>query len=209
MIILKKLFPLALVVLLFTACNLMQKIKKELDDGGPPKVLTSTDEKTRLTVPGNWKNDPELHSDAELKASNRLKEMYVIVINESKQDFYPDMTLEEYTSLVRDGMLKNVQSAETTNQEPINISGRSALQYEIKGYADKINVGYIVATVESDEGFHQIITWTLRSYLDKNRPILKNVIQSFRVINTTSAQPGKTNESKSIENRIKDYEQKK
>jgi hypothetical protein len=77
MIILKKLFPLALVVLLFTACNLMQKIKKELDDGGPPKVLTSTDEKTRLTVPGNWKNDPELHSDAELKASNRLKEMSI------------------------------------------------------------------------------------------------------------------------------------
>jgi hypothetical protein len=202
---LKKLVPLLLGILIFTSCNVFQRIRNEVSSGGKPKQFTSKDGTYQLTIPGNWREDPELHDTATLEASNRFQEMYVIVIKETKGEFGVDLNLEEYTNIIRNGLIENVHSPVASDPQLIMINGRTAREFELKGYADNINVAYLIATVETDNAFHQIITWTLNSYFDKNKDILRRVVQSFKSTDMTIDKPTKTTNSKTIEERLKEY----
>jgi len=51
-----------------------------------------------------------------------------------------------------------------------------------EGAIKNVKLAYHVATVETPEHYHQIITWTLLSRKDKNRPVLQNVIDSFKIV---------------------------
>jgi hypothetical protein len=43
-----------------------------------------------------------------------------------------------------------------------------------------VKLAYRVATVETSDHFHQVISWTLQSRKDKNETTLQKVIDSFR-----------------------------
>ena len=51
-----------------------------------------------------------------------------------------------------------------------------------EGAIKNVKLAYHVATVETPQHYHQIITWTLLSRKDKNRPVLQNVIDSFKIV---------------------------
>ena len=64
------------------------------------------------------------------------------------------------------------------------VDGNEAVQYEIQGTVDKIKVAYLHVTVEGKDHFHQVLAWTLLSMLEKNRPMLESVIDSFQEIDS-------------------------
>jgi hypothetical protein len=171
--LLNKLAALALLFVVAAACKTIQSL-------GNPTVLKSPDGKFQLTVPAGWSNEPSLNDKAEIKAANKLKEMYAMVLTESKSDLGKDMTLDKFTELTRSAMMEKAKVAEAAAPESVKINGNDGRQYELQGTVQNVKIAYLVATVETPDHFHQVITWTLPTKLDDNRATLKEVIDSFR-----------------------------
>jgi hypothetical protein len=164
---------LVLLVCVVAGCKQMQSLSG-------PKVLKSPDGKFQLTVPGGWQDKPSLNAKASIGAANPLDEMYVIVITESKADFTAEMTLDEFTNVTRNSITSNLLTPEATQPQPVSVNGNSARAYEVDGVIKSVKLAYRIATVETPEHYHQIITWTLMSRKDSNRGALQQVIDSFR-----------------------------
>ncbi|MBA3714224.1 MAG: hypothetical protein H0W76_17495 [Pyrinomonadaceae bacterium] len=189
-VLLRKLAAVALFAAILMACNLAQQVKKGIEAAAKPTVLTSADGKYQLTIPAGWRADSQLHDDAGLKASNRIKEAYVVVISESREDFTDDMTLESFTKITRDAMLKNLGSPDSAAPTPTVIGDYPALRYELQGVVSNVKVIYINTTVETPSGFHQILAWTLPSRLNQQRNVLQEVTGSFREIGAGASRKG-------------------
>lgn len=161
-------------------CSLAGRIKKEVEKSQTPQVFTSTDNICQVTVPGNWKNLPELHEDAIIKAGNLFGEQYLIIIRENKEDFGKNFTLDNITEISRD----NFKSAATDTflSEPISvkINGYPAKQFETSGEVENLKVKYIYSIVETPNNYYQIIAWTLNSKYDQNKSIFLDVMNSFK-----------------------------
>jgi hypothetical protein len=171
--LLDHLIAIVLLVLAVAGC-------KQLQGLGSPTVLKSPDGKFQLTVPAGWRENPSLNEKADIKAGNPIQEMYVVVITESKSDFTDDMTLSEYTNIVRDSMTSNLTSPNSSPPSAVTINGRSGLQYELQGAVKNVKLTYLVTTVETTDHYHQVITWTLQSHMDRNRATLHQVAGTFR-----------------------------
>src|SRR5687768_5927209 len=79
------------------------------DSSKTTKTIASTDGRSQLTVPGNWRVDSQLHEGAELQVSDRVSEMYVVVLSESKADF-DNITIDKHAELTRGIVLDNLSS---------------------------------------------------------------------------------------------------
>jgi len=151
--------------------------------GAASNIITSPDGLTRMNLPSGWKQEKaqELHDQAELQASDRANEMYVIVMSESKEDFR-DMTVDKHSQSTRSALIERLESPEVSDPKPVTVSGLGGVQYEIRGGVDNLNIVYLHTTVESPTHFHQILAWTLKSRFDKNRGALDAVTHSFKEV---------------------------
>lgn len=182
--------PALIFLLLATAsCRLPGALKRMSEDAsGKPRVLISKDGGSQITIPANWKEDAELHEKAVLQASDRLNEVYVVVLVDSKADF-DNMSVEKYSELTRETIMERISSPQMGTPSSITINGYPAMQCEISGGVDKIRIAYLHVAAETPKHFYQILTWTLPSRFDKNRSQLEEVIRSFK--ETDSASPSK------------------
>ncbi|MEO8435687.1 MAG: hypothetical protein ABI596_12385 [Pyrinomonadaceae bacterium] len=170
----RKITLLAAVVCGVMGCGLIQGL-------GEPKVLKSGNGRFQLTIPSGWREDSSLHSTASIRASNRLQEMYVIVISEDKEKFADDVTLEQFTTVTRDSMLKKVGSSEASPPVGVTVAETyPGLQYGVQGEVDNMQIAYLVTNVETPKDFHQIIAWTLRSRISQNETKLQALVNTFR-----------------------------
>lgn len=144
-------------------------------------VLVSMDKNTQITLLPGWTEDRELHGSAQIQASNRANENYIIVISESKEDF-AEMTLEKHSDITRGSLVKSITNSEVEGPTKLTINGNPAVQYIIRGTIGGINATYLHTTVETTGMYHQVLAWTLRSRFDKNKPVLQQVINSFKEV---------------------------
>lgn len=182
--VLRNLFPLAMLVAVALACS---SVQKGIESAAAPKTITSSDGKVQLTVPATWTTETGLNAQATLQAANKLSEMYVIVIGESKQDFPKGFTLDKFASIVHDQMKQKANATTATDPSPTTVGGNPAMRYELQGTVSNINVAYINTVVETPNGFYQILTWTLPSKLSDNRATLEQVAGSFKELSAPAA----------------------
>jgi hypothetical protein len=151
--------------------------------GAASNIITSPDGLTRMNLPAGWKQEKEqeLNDQADLQASDRANEMYVIVMSESKEDFR-DMTVDKHSQSTRSSLIEKLESPEVSDPKPVTVGGLGGVQYEIRGGLENLNIVYLHTTVESPTHFHQILAWTLKSRFDKNRGALDAVIHSFKEV---------------------------
>ena len=125
-----------------TAClpsSTMEKLSQKSKEQNTARTLTSSDGQSQITIPAGWKEDAELHEEAELRASDRASEMYVIVITDSKQDF-EEMSVEQHSELTRGIILNGLASPQISPASKVTINGYPGVQTEIRGTVDKINL---------------------------------------------------------------------
>jgi hypothetical protein len=65
------------------------------------KEIASDDGKIKVTVPGTWTKLPELNKQASLQVGNKSKEVYLIVITDTKADL-DNFTLGKHHQQTRD-----------------------------------------------------------------------------------------------------------
>lgn len=161
-------------------CSAFNQIQKEIEKTGQAKVLTATDGKSQISLPGGWSEDKTLNDDAVIQASSRLSELYVVVIPNDKADFTTDMNLDSLTQLLRKNMSESVAQSESGSPVSTYISGYPARQFEMSGAIEGIKAKYLYTVVETPSTYYQIITWTLASRFDTNKPKLLEVTESFK-----------------------------
>ena len=143
------------------------------------KEIASDDGKIKVTVPRTWTKLPELNKQASLQVGNKSKEVYLIVITDTKADL-DNLTLEKHHQQTRDRMLQKMKNASGTQPVSLTIDGHPALQDELTGTEKGTNVVFLHNTVEDGDHFQQILAWTLKSRWQKQDQLLREITASFR-----------------------------
>jgi hypothetical protein len=143
------------------------------------REIASDDGKIKVNVPGTWTKLPELNKQASLQVGNKSKEVYLIVITDTKTDL-DNFTLEKDHQQVRDRMLQKMKNASGTQPVSLTIDGHPALQDELTGTEKGTNVVFLHTTVDDGDHFQQILAWTLKSRWQKQNELLREVTASFR-----------------------------
>jgi hypothetical protein len=179
----RALLAISLALLVFSCTSEQrERLSSALNSAGgekESKIVRSTDGCCSVTVPGSWKEEKELNAQANLQASNRLKELYIIVISESKEDF-EGMTLERHSELTRTEFIKSLTTPQVSKASSVIVNQNDGVQYEIAGSINNVKIVAFHTTVETEKYFHQILAWTIKSRVEKNKPVLQKVIQSFK-----------------------------
>jgi hypothetical protein len=142
------------------------------------KEIASDDGKIRFTVPGTWTKLPELNKRASLQVGDRSKEVYLIVITDTKSGL-DNFTLEKHHRQTRDRMLQKMKNASASQPVSLTIDGHPALQDELTGTEKGTNVVFLHTTVDDGDHFQQILAWTLKSRSEKQNQLLREVTASF------------------------------
>ena len=145
------------------------------------KIVRSTDEQVQITVPASWIKQPKLHSDAILAVTDSSKELYLIVLSENKSDF-PDLNLNKYAQKTKDNLISNLKSPYTSVRRNLVVHNNKAIQYELRGLSDGIEVAYLHTSVEHRQNYYQILAWTLHSKFSDKKEHFQEIIQSFQAV---------------------------
>ncbi|GAB4473534.1 MAG: hypothetical protein OHK0037_34030 [Elainellaceae cyanobacterium] len=142
--------------------------------------LISEDGQTAITLPDGWVRDDELNDRAQLEASNRAQQMYLIVLTQPKAEFQ-NMQREAYAEVTRGYLTRRLEKSEVSGPTPVaQVGGNPAIQYQVRGSLNNIDVLYLHTVVETPTRFAQILAWTPPADFEKNQPTLQQVIQSFQ-----------------------------
>jgi hypothetical protein len=142
------------------------------------KEIASDDGKLKVTTSGFWVKMSDLNKQASLQAGYKSKEMYVIIISDSKSTV-DNMNLEQHHQLTHDHMMQKMTNASTTQPVSATIDGHPALQDEVSGRTQSANLVFLHTTVDEDDSFQQILAWTLKSRWPEKNPELREVTNSF------------------------------
>lgn len=146
-----------------------------------PKAAVSDDGWVRLQVPGSWDTLSELHDEASLKVGNRLREEYAIVISERKAG--TGSTLDDFAKVATDVVHKNLgASAKIGPIENVTAGAFAARRCRIEGTVDNLRAIYLHYSVETPEGFHQLIMWTLPEKEPVAWPAFERLARTFEVV---------------------------
>ncbi|MDQ4149826.1 MAG: hypothetical protein M3164_07560, partial [Actinomycetota bacterium] len=145
---------LALTLLALTGCG------GEADRGATtPNALTKTirseDGTLEMRVPEPWREDRSLNAQADLQASQRAQEAYVVVIGDSKQAF-GGRTLNDFAQIARENFLRGVTDATVSEPTQMTLGGRPAIRFDIQGTAEDVRVSYLYTLAETESRYLQI-----------------------------------------------------
>ena len=141
--------------------------------------ISSDDGKLKVTTSGFWFKTSDLNKDAALQVANKSKDMYLMVFTDAKSAV-GGMTLEQRHQTARDRKLQSMQNASATQTVPLTIDGHAALQDEVSGTQQRINLVFLHTTVDDVDYFQQIVAWTTRSRWPKQNQELREMTGSFR-----------------------------
>jgi hypothetical protein len=142
--------------------------------------LISEDGQTAIMLPTGWVRDDELNDRAQLEASNRAEQMYLIVLTQPKAEFR-GMQRDTYAEITRGYLTRRLEKSEVSGPTDVSqVGGNPAVQYQVRGSLNNIDVLYLHTVVETPTRFAQILAWTLPTDFEKNQPTLQQVIQSFQ-----------------------------
>jgi hypothetical protein len=148
------------------------------------KRVTSDDGWISLEVPSSWSNLPEIGKDSPLKMGNKFAEQYLMVFTDPRVDFRG--TLPEFSKLTTGRMVTKLQDASASEPQSLTINGFPALRVRVEGTAGSVHVCYHHTSVETPDGMHQILQWTLASREAKAFPVFEKVAESFQVVKAPS-----------------------
>jgi len=175
--VIKRSFGIAviLVVAVFSGIVACDFLPKE------PKKVDFLDKSFAVLMPKSWSLKSDLNDQADLQMGNPFKEAYTIIITENKMDF-DDISLEEHSDLTRSLIQRGLKGYHESDPEIIDMGDIQAIRYRLTGSLDGINLVYWHVTLETENHYHQMILWSLKSKFMKNETDFNSVIHSFEML---------------------------
>lgn len=170
------------------SCNLVSKIKETAEKAAQPTTIKNAASNVQITLPPGWKEEKRLNDIAILQGANRLKAMFVVVIQEPKTDFDEDATLDDYTALSRKSIETAVTEATFSDAVPAFGATYPAKEFTVECIVEKTKIKYLCTTVETANHFYQVLTWTQPSKFTENEHEMRSVTQSLKELGNDATQ---------------------
>lgn len=142
------------------------------------KSLTSTDGALQFQVPEHWAAS-ELNPDAAVQARDPDTEAYGMVIEDPRKPL-KDYTLERFADVQMEQLVTRLGLASLSAPKKVQVDGKDAVQYQLKGFFDQIEVVYLFTFAETPDRFLKVVTWSLASEFEDNKEVLEQVAASVR-----------------------------
>lgn len=142
------------------------------------KALTSTDGALQFQVPDDWAPS-ELNPEAAVQARDPDTEAYGMVIEDPRKPL-KDYTLERFADVQMEQLVTRLGLASLSAPKKVQADGKDAIQYQLKGFFDQIEVVYLFTFVETPDRFLKVVTWSLASEFEDNKEVLEQVSTSVR-----------------------------
>ena len=141
-----------------------------------------------LDLPESLSLATNLNTEASLQYQNIFNDLYVIVIDESKQeinsymkentDFPPN--LNGYTQLLKSGLQTSVTNPKFSKTEKKQLNGSKSHQISLSGKVDDYKIYYEFAHIEGKNHYYQVFVWTSLEKKEKLSTKMKKIINSFK-----------------------------
>lgn len=156
-----------------------------------------------MMIPEYMVQGGTLNNEASLQYQNAQKEIYVIVIDESKQDFIDafleldeyDTTqtpLQNYAHAQMESVRANMQTVTYESpQRTFNTNSGTAIGYYVAGTQEGIvdEMAFTVAFIEGRLNVYMIMSWTFRKTIDQFQTDMDSMICSFKELSGAIAAP--------------------
>jgi len=157
------------------------KAIRDASAGPASTTMVSEDGWISVEVPRRWSTLASLHEDANLKVGDPAAEEYMIVLSEPIAGS-DGTTLETFATTARAALLEGLQNGQAGAVQPLTIHGYPALRCRLTGSTSGIAVCYLHTSLQTPDGFHQIVQWTMPAREAAVRPIFEQIAASFRVV---------------------------
>ncbi|MFK8044047.1 MAG: hypothetical protein AB8B72_01030 [Crocinitomicaceae bacterium] len=173
----KKTISILMITILVAAC------------GGPIDLVNKTVNNYSLGIP-NYMTEMDLQNpEASFQAGEILKEHYVMVIDETKEDLLAaglDYTVEDYGNASVDFLKQSLKDSKVL-QSPNGvqkINGLEAISYKVTGKfpENDLAIFYYLTIYKSESNYYSMSTWTLGDRESKFTKVMEKMIQSFKEI---------------------------
>lgn len=151
----------------------------------------SIENKYSVSLPSFLTKVDDLVDGASLQYQHALKELYVAIIDETKEDVNNAISenglanrytndLNGYTSLILD----NIElSANVYNKSEIldtTINDMPAKVIKLNAKINGVDIYYSIALIESSKRYYQVMTWTLTKYEYQYFDKINNILYSLK-----------------------------
>lgn len=179
-------------ILLLASC---EQGEKNWNNSSEYAFMTSKSGNFGMDIYKDMHETTELNNVAVMQYANESAELYLIVIEESKQEFLNALAtfgemeegvtlLEKYrqTQIMNTGW--SIKFTNEKNPEPLKINGLNAFIQEFSGKTSGAPEIFAVTFgfIESPQNLYMIMTWTLEENKEVYHDMFRHSIRSFRVI---------------------------
>ena len=148
-----------------------------------------------ISVPDYMTPAKDLNAEASLQYQNIYKETYVIIIDESKEDFvtafrefgeYDDSmsTIENYRKTQLLFLMEGINLKKQTKPKNLTINGLNAEYVELDGIPEglDLDISYFFTFIEGKNKLYMVMAWTLGDRKMKYKSMFEQLSQSFRLL---------------------------
>lgn len=154
------------------------------------KTISVNDEYS-LSVPKYMTEMKSLHDEASFQYANVFKETYIIVLDESKEEFiatfkeleiYNDSLtpLENYSDFQLKSFKESI-AALNVNKLDSRIKKTPSELYEFNGEVEGLDIAYFVSFIEADTKMYMIMSWTMQDRYKKYKETFKLTHSTFKL----------------------------
>lgn len=153
----------------------------------PPKEVAIKDLYT-IEVSSTLAALQDLQPEASLQYGNKFKELYIVGIEQNKNEFNQEIELLGKTgdlSGFENEVLSHYVSEKNyqlLNQKNIQIHGLDAKILDVTAQVQGIDIYYKIGIIEGKDHYYRIISWTLKKYQEAQNENMEKMIVSFKEI---------------------------
>jgi hypothetical protein len=174
--------------------------KEEKKSGKVDLQIISINKEYSMGIPTYMTKASELHDEASLQYQNIFKETYVIVLDESKQEFIDTYTelstydtsrsvIANYADTQVQLTSSNVEVISKTDIKKVKINGLNAAITEIDAHVEGVKpaISYFFTYIEGEKNLYMIMAWTLQDKKETHRADFDQMVRTFRILKKAPA----------------------
>ncbi len=158
---------------------------------GEEEKLVTVENNFSLSLPKFLKEVDDLNAAASLQYQSGIKEFYVLVLDESKDEVHAGINennlaeiyennIEGYSKLIVENFQQGLAEPDFSETIDTIINGLPAKLTSVKGIVEDIEIFYSLGVYEGEENYFQVLTWTLESRKDKYKSKMKKILCSMK-----------------------------
>lgn len=171
---------LRVLAFVFVSCGLYACIHKTVFNE------TVVEGRYSIAIPEYLEPTSDLHSKASAQYQSLDKEVYLVVLDDSKtfiNRLELNYTLQSYTKLVlSQPFLKVLSRNRKVVQDSVSktVNGNNILLTTIEGEFSNQSIVYKLAVIETPKRFYQLVVWVRADKLLKREAEMLEIIESFK-----------------------------